>query len=429
MRLLFVILISTGAMFAGCGPAKEASKTESITPPIEKTPPRKTPSRRKKKPEKIPRSADAAVEAFLSGIRNKKPEVLWAFLPASYQRDVNGIFHLLAEKMDRELWEKTFQTGLRIVRICRVRRAAILDSELIAPGAGTDAEALAKEWDTVVTLAGTLLTSDLADLEKMKQFNGGRFLKMTGGKFMKELALASRLLPGDALKFELDEFARLQVKLESQEDDTAIVQLSLRNNDTPPKRVPFVLVEGKWIPKNLADSWKAEIAAIRNRMESQLAPKVLAEKKRVVMQFLATVEMSLKELEDAKTPAEFKKRFRNSIVAETVNFAFRELTRPDSRPSKSVVPGNAGKKKTVGKARVIIVTVSSALDAATAEKIADKLFNLATDADVGGYRIGTTDTRFPVTTAVEFAAFVKSIKFAKVVKADAKALEVVIELN
>ena len=372
MRLLFVILISTGAMFAGCGPAKEESKTESVAPPIEKTPPRKTPSRQKKKPEKIPQTADAAVEAVFSGIHNKKPEVLWAFLPPSYQRDVNGIFHLLAEKMDRELWEKTFQTGLRVVRICRVWRSAILDAELITAGAGADRKTLTAEWDTVITLVGTLLASDLADLDKMKQFDGGRFLKMTGGKFMKELALASRLLPGDVLKFELDEFARLQVKLESENGDSAVVQLSLRGNDAPPKRVPFVRVEGKWIPKNLADGWKAEIAAMRKRIESQLAPKVLAEKKRFVMQFLAGVEKSLDELEDAKTPVEFKTRFRGSEFAKNLRVVFRLATRRASQPAKSVVPDDAGKKKTVGKARVITVIVGSALDESTQDRIAEK---------------------------------------------------------
>lgn len=427
MRLLLVILISIGATGAGCGPAKEASKTESVTPPIEKTPPRKTPSRQKKKPEKIPQTADAAVEAVFSGIRNKKPEVLWAFLPASYQKDVNGLFHLLAGKMDPELWEKTFQTGLRIVRICRVRRAAILDAELIGPGAGANEKAMAAEWDTVVTLAGTLLASDLADLEKMKQFDGGRFLKKTGGRFMKELAIASRLLPGDRFQLELDDLVQLQVKLESETGDSAVVQLSFRDDDTPPQRVPFVRVEGKWIPKNLADVWKIRIAEIRKRMESQLAPQVLAEKKRVVMQFLTGVEKSLDELEDAKTPAEFKARFPNSIVAKTVNGFFRQVTRPDSRPPKSVVPDNAGTKKTVGRARVITVIVGSVLDASGQERVAEKLFT--NGSDVGDIRTGTNETRFPVTTAVEFAAFVKSIKFANVVKADAKALEVVIELK
>ena len=427
MRLLLVILISIGAACAGCGPAKEASKTESVTPPIEKTPPRKTPSRQKKKPEKIPQTADAAVEAVFSGIRNKKPEVLWAFLPASYQKDVNSLFHLLAGKMDPELWEKTFQTGLRIVRICRVRRAAILDAELIGPGAGPNERAMAAEWDTVVTLAGTLLASDLADLKKMKRFDGGRFLKKTGGRFMKELAIASRLLPGDRFQLELDDLVQLQVKLESETGDSAVVQLSFRDDDTPPQRVPFVRVEGKWIPKNLADVWTTRIAEIRKRMESQLAPQVLAEKKKVVMQFLAGVEKSLDELEDAKTPAEFKARFPNSIVANTVNGFFRQVTRSDSRPPKSVVPDNAGTKKTVGKARVITVIVGSVLDASAQERVAEKLFTR--ESDVGDIRTGTSETRFPVTTAVEFAAFVKSIKFAKVVKADAKALEVVIQLK
>lgn len=425
-RCFLLMLFTTFA--AGCGKSPEADKSESKTPAIEKSPPEKTQSRRKQKPPKNPRSADAAVQAVFSGIRNNQPEALWAFLPASYQADVNGLFRLLAAKMDRQLWERTFKVGLRVVKLCRERRDPILDAGVIRPAAGTDLKTLNNEWNAVVALAGTLLSSDLASLKLMREFDGGEFLKSTGGRFMQQLARFSKLLPGDSFQANQNDLASLEAKLESEKGNTAVVLIGFKDEALPPKRVPFVRVEGKWIPKNLADGWKADITTLRQRIERELAPDLLAAKKKQFFRFLDAVEKSLDQLEGAKSPAEFQKRFENSIVAGLVYSSFRQATGRGA-PVASVVPKNGGKKAKPGKARVITVIVKSPLKRDVAEKVADRLFDLAADADVGSPIIGQQETRFRVTTAAAFEAYRSSIKFSTVVSANAKKGEIVIRLK
>lgn len=415
----------------GCGQSQSDNDANPEKPSNKKSPaPKENDSPKKKKQaDKQPQSADAAVEAVFAGIRNKQPEALWAFLPASYQHDVNGLFHLLAERMDPELWNRTIAVGRRIVKLCRERKATILDTGLIQPTAGADEKALSAEWDAAVSLAGTLLQSDLTDLEKMKDFDGGAFLASTGGQFMNKLAEFSRLLPGNTFQVELNDLANRQAKLVSETEDTAVVELSFRDDDTDPQRVPFVRVEGKWIPRKLTDGWKADIAAMRKRIEQQLAPKVLAEKKKQFFKSLAVVEKSLDDLEAAKTPAEFQKRFGQSAVASIVLGYFRAATRRGKTPGVSVIPKDVEKKAKPGKRRRITVIVQSPLDRAAAGKIADKLFDLTTDADVGDVSINAKQTRFPVTTAVSFAAFQKAIQFARIVSADETKREIVIKLK
>ena len=53
-------------------------------------------------------TADDAVERIAQGLADNRPVVLWHALPESYQRDVTALVHETAEKMDAELWNKTF---------------------------------------------------------------------------------------------------------------------------------------------------------------------------------------------------------------------------------------------------------------------------------------------------------------------------------
>src|SRR5258708_4650419 len=56
-------------------------------------------------PAQIPETADAALRAVLNGLHENHPEALWDAMPASYQRDVNGLVHLFAGRMHPEAWK------------------------------------------------------------------------------------------------------------------------------------------------------------------------------------------------------------------------------------------------------------------------------------------------------------------------------------
>ena len=125
-----------------------------------------------------PKTADAAVTAVLQGIRNKQPQAVWEFLPASYQKDVNGLVHLFADKMDVELWTRTMTLGKRLLKLCKTRKAEILSSQVFAAQAAADPKALSSDWDATIIMAETLLASSLSDVKQMKSFDGGKFSRV-----------------------------------------------------------------------------------------------------------------------------------------------------------------------------------------------------------------------------------------------------------
>jgi len=383
-----------------------------------------------------PQTADEAVTAVLAGIRNKQPEAVWNFLPAGYQRDVNETMHLFAKKMDPELWNRTMTVSRRVVKLCRDRKTDILNTPAFNTGDDDGGETLSSEWDATLTLAETLLSSDLADLDRMKNFDGGRFLQSTGGTLMEELARFSQLLPGDAFNVELQELAKLEARIVSSEGQTAVVELSLRDAPGETRRVDFVRVEGKWIPKQLAESWPSNIAKLRKQINTELAPDVLTQKKQRMMTLLDRIDESLTELEAAGSAQQFRARFVQSPVAGIVVAFFRSAART-AGTQPSVVPKDIDKNtdKTnstnspAGKTIRITVIVRQRLDRSTADMIADKLFTLGKFVDVGVYKIEAESTRFPVSTRQTFNAFRKTITFAEVVSADAEQREIVIRLR
>ena len=72
-------------------------------------------------------TADVAVSTVFKGLWKNKPQVLWEFLPPSYQQDVNNLVHEFADKMDAELWSRSSRFSRRAATLLSTRKRFILD--------------------------------------------------------------------------------------------------------------------------------------------------------------------------------------------------------------------------------------------------------------------------------------------------------------
>lgn len=426
-RSMAAVLLCAAVLCAGCRKSPEPSgdgQTADAKPPAKTNGDANGVKQAAKPPQ--PQTPDAAVAALLRGVREKRPEAVWDFLPASYQQDVSELVHLFGRKMDPELWRRTMTVGRRIVALCRDRKAAILGSNA-AEGIHTgDLRRLAADWDALLALAETILASELADLEKVKTLDVREFLKSTGGDVLRQLARFSRLLPEDALQGELEQFADLEVKVLSSDADSARLRLSLRSAADASQELSFVKVEGQWVPAGLAANWKSNVAAVRKDLQDKLRPEVLQKNKTTMLAILDGFEKELAAMETAKTDVEFLQRFESSALPGLIVATFRSVSRSTAPPGVPVTPKNAGRQKS-GKTAGMTVTVivQGVLDDEAAEGIADKLFALG-NVDVGVHTTADGTTRFPVHGVKNFEVFRRKIAFAKVVSADAKKREIVI---
>ena len=56
----------------------------------------------------VAETADQAVLQVTEGLADGQPQVLWHALPTSYQQDVTDLIHEFGDKMDAELWNRSF---------------------------------------------------------------------------------------------------------------------------------------------------------------------------------------------------------------------------------------------------------------------------------------------------------------------------------
>ena len=61
----------------------------------------------------LAKAAEEGPESFvttpLKALEEKNPKLIWDMLPASYQKDLNGLVQTFAKEMDAELWDAGFE--------------------------------------------------------------------------------------------------------------------------------------------------------------------------------------------------------------------------------------------------------------------------------------------------------------------------------
>ena len=236
----------------------------------------------------IPDTPDGTVKAVAENLAEGRPEVLWMALPPSYQQDITDITHAFANKMDPELYNKTFSLLNKAVVVLTDKKDIIQGSSMIKTVEEDDLDTVEEGWDTAMALLGTLLTSDISDLEKMKTFNYEDFFKGTATALMEQAAAMSAEDPEDPYAKEFQsKFEAMTVELLNTEGDHATLVISAP--DEEPEQVEMTRVEGRWIPTDMADDWAEEVAEAKQKIE-EITPESLAETKMQAMMMLAMAE-------------------------------------------------------------------------------------------------------------------------------------------
>jgi len=250
-------------------------------------------------------TADAAFHNLTSAIESNDLHGAWHFLPESYQADANGLLHEFAGKMDKGLWDAGTGTFKKVEEVLRTKKDLILQNEMLAQFPGKSE--LEENYDHLVNILGILKNSDLMDLEKLANADLGRILSTTGKNLMNEAAKmdvkGSMEIPGlSDLKETQSEMANMKAELISEEGDEAVVRIT--GDDDHDAEVDFVRVEGKWIPKDLADEWPQMIQEARAGLQEigQIPP---AERQQIMMG-INMVNGVLDQMLAAETPEDMQ---------------------------------------------------------------------------------------------------------------------------
>lgn len=244
-------------------------------------------------------SPEAAVKSVQQAILDNQPAQIFEALPASYQSDINSLVADAAGRMDADLWNAVHGLLSQAVGIMESKRDLILETDSLAM-MPNKAEVEAN-WDQMVKTLQVMLSSDLTNLEVLRQRDVKGLLAGSGAKMMAEFKTLVEDSEGAAEMAEnLAKLESMKVTTLSNEDGKATVRVEVDGEE--PEEVEMMQVEGAWLPVEMAEGFKEGIAEAREGLkEIDFTTPEGQQMKSMVMMQTGAVKAMLDQLEQAQT--------------------------------------------------------------------------------------------------------------------------------
>jgi hypothetical protein len=246
----------------------------------------------------IPSTPDGTVKYVVSQMADGKPGIIWQALPSRYQTDINNLTHEFANKMDPEVWAKSFAVTRKAAGVLQDKKELFLESQMMQM-AQDKQDDIAANWDTFTLVMSTLAASELGNLDSLKTVDWGIFLSTTGAQLMTIAAEASAKTEENAYEKDFLAKARaMQVAVVNQEGDTATLKITAP--DEEPEEVQLTRVDGRWVPADMAKDWDKNVAEARAELEA-ITPEKMAEQKMQIMMMVGMAEAFVDQIAQAQT--------------------------------------------------------------------------------------------------------------------------------
>lgn len=254
---------------------------------------------------------DVAIRALQARIEAGDLRAVWDALPSGHQRDVNDLIRTFGANMDGGVW--TAGTGLvqKIVRLLKEKKEFLLSQPALSQGP-VNMATIAENWDSLVGVLETIVTSELADLKQLQAIDMGAFFDGTGKKLADRLAALAKA--ADDKKLALTEFpampveamplaglATAKISTVKRDGDTATLRVE---NDGKTEEHEFVRVDGKWLPRPMVDEWPDKIREAKTALTTTMPDRLKKNRLQIIMP-LQMIQGVVDQLLAAKTQAEF----------------------------------------------------------------------------------------------------------------------------
>lgn len=256
----------------------------------------------------FPEAPDAAVKAVLDGVAAGEGGVLWQALPAGYRADVNGLAHLMATKLDAQLYDQTFALLGRLGEVVQKQQAFIFNSGKL-PSDEENLEQMKQAVPALVGILQTLASSPVATVAGLASFDGAAFFETTVSELMAHVIALSALSQEE--QFSLQALEQAQVKVIEQTETTATLELSVPNQ--PVELSQFAKVENRWLPVEMSAGWAEGVAKLTAQLEALTVEEMAAQKPQM-MGVLTMLNGVLAQLESAETQQQFDQALQGAMM-------------------------------------------------------------------------------------------------------------------
>jgi len=313
---------------------------------------------------------DGAVRALLTAFQAGEAGDIWDSLPATHHVEINELVREFAAKMDQEIWERMFAVARRIVEVLRAKQDLIVgNSDLKIPS--VNMRLFSENWDEVITVLQLLVDSELADLDKLRAFEGETFFHGTGTRFLKQLVALSAKDPNDPFRKGFDATVRL-VAIDGSDATIGLTTggtfvMTRQAIDEKPKETQMQVrrVDGVWIVADL-DFGLSEMYQEARAVVAGIPDDAIRKNRGPLIKLLQTVEEDLDRIELAKTGKELAQAL---VLAQA---RIRQLVTAGT-------PGEAGSESAEDsgpRGRTVTVVVQGEMDKATRQRVLGRLEGL-----------------------------------------------------
>ena len=199
----------------------------------------------------------ATVEGAVKALQAKDFNGLVALFPPKYMKDLDTVVQEFGKAMDKELFDKFVGLVDRAITVAVAQKAAVAKAVLNF-GVPAKEEDIVKAIDSVKEVWDLLKGAGLTDLEKLKAFSFEAFVKDAAPKvWEKSIALADATQKAQ-IDAALAMLGAVTVEVVSNADGKAELKVGMAGQE--PEAVKLALVDGKWVPEEMAAEWDKGIA-------------------------------------------------------------------------------------------------------------------------------------------------------------------------
>lgn len=253
----------------------------------------------------IPATPDGTVKAVAQYLADNNPRAGWEAMPPAWQKDVDGLVDGFADKIDAEVYDKTFAVISKAGDVLKSKKSLIIElmnDEQFKAQSPLDMAEVSKQYDTVVDLVNTIAKSELRTRDGLKSMDIGKFLGGTGSKLMGQMEQLAAAAPGGKADWEKMKanLRSLKVELVDSSDGTATLKIT---TDGRTEEVQMAKIDGHWVPKDMADGWTMQMNMARAQLDQMSG---MVANKAQVMQMLNQLDTGLSAMAKASTKEELQ---------------------------------------------------------------------------------------------------------------------------
>ena len=241
---------------------------------------------------------DAFIKVTMQAMEDGKPEMIWGAMPSSYRADITSLIHDFGDKMDAEVWNRSFAVLSKVVKLLKDKKELILASPMVGGNPMVKLEDLESNWDSVVRFIDMIVNSEMKTVEGVKSLDVAKFLAKTGGEMMQMFEAGVAAWEQGANH--LNKLKNTSTTVVKREGDVATVKIEMPGE--PATEEQFIKVDGYWVPKELADNWSKSMDEAR----AGLAKITLSDEDKMQFnQVAGKIDAALDELLAAQDQAAF----------------------------------------------------------------------------------------------------------------------------